>query len=190
LALSETLSQGIALAEALQVIHGAGLLHRDIKPSNIGYVDRWVPKLLDFGLVRILTHTASPDPRHPSLSLAASDSAALLSLSLTGPLVGTPLYVSPEAILGRSPTTAFDLWSLNVLLLEAITGRHPFRGRTVKETLGRIREARVTEALTDLRQTSKGVIAYFERALARDLGIRPKSAVEVAESLRHLAREN
>jgi hypothetical protein len=190
LALSETLTQGIALAEALQVIHAAGLLHRDIKPSNIGYVDRWVPKLLDFGLVHILTQTASPDPRHPSLSLAASDSAALLSLSLTGPLVGTPLYVSPEAILGSSPTTAFDLWSLNVLLLEAITGRHPFRGRTVKETLGRIREARVTEALTDLRQSSKGVSAYFERALARDLGIRPKSAVEVAESLRHLAREN
>jgi hypothetical protein len=191
LALSEALTQGIALAEALQVIHAAGLLHRDIKPSNIGYVDRWVPKLLDFGLVHILlTHTASSDPRHPSLSLAASDNATLLSLSLTGPLVGTPLYVSPEAILGRSPTTAFDLWSLNVLLLEAITGRHPFRGRTVKETLGRIREARVTEALTELRQTSKGVTAYFERALARDLGIRPKSAVEVAESLRHLAREN
>jgi len=109
-----------------------------------------------------------------------------MSLSLTEPLIGTPLYLSPEATHGYRPTVAFDLWSLNVLLCEAMAGHHPFRGRTVRETLDRIREADLPETVRHSTALSAAVVAYLERALAKDLGLRPKTALEVAGHLRAL----
>jgi hypothetical protein len=179
----EVLSLGIALADALHVIHTAGLLHRDIKPSNIGFVQDWVPKLLDFGLVHMLTR--GPLPETPT---DQSTGDLLSSLSVTHDLVGTPLYLSPEATLGHRPTTSFDLWSLNVLLLEAITGQHPFRGQTVDETLRRIREGHLLDALTVVRGQSQLLAAHFERALATDPSARPQTAVHLADSLRVVLR--
>jgi serine/threonine-protein kinase len=166
LPMAEAIELGLALADALHVIHRAGLLHRDIKPSNIGYAANGIPKLLDFGLVYLLSE--------------AEDLPAT-------PVVGTPLYMSPEASAGHAPTQMFDLWSLNVLLLEAITGTHPFRGRTTEETMSLIREAQRPRSLDTLRGPVAKVADYFEDALAKEPGRRPRSATEVAARLRVLA---
>ncbi len=187
LAYAEALSLGVALAEALDVIHGSGLLHRDIKPSNIGYAFDGVPKLLDFGLVYMftqapVTNSVSREGQTPCMS----DDVAPVSLSLTQPLVGTPLYLSPEAIRGKRPSVAFDLWSLNVLLCEALTGQHPFRGRSLGDTLDRIQVSDLSSARRDWPGIPAGVTAYLERALASDPGFRPRTALEVAEALRAL----
>jgi serine/threonine-protein kinase len=85
---------------------------------------------------------------------------------------------------------AFDLWSLNVLLLEAITGHHPFRGGTVEDTLDRIRKGPVAATFAQLRHSSSALASYFERALAKDAASRPSNAAEVADALRRVARSS
>jgi hypothetical protein len=181
LPLAEAIALGIALAEGLEVIHNHGLLHRDIKPSNIGF-DRWnVAKLLDFGLVHMFVQPGS----------AAVDDLAALDPSLTRltpSLIGTPMYLSPEATRGNPPSRLFDLWSLNVLLYEAITGTHPFRGRGVADTLSAIRRAELPPPDAFRSTGSERVVPYFQTALARDASRRHRSAADVASALRAMLR--
>jgi GAF domain-containing protein len=184
LTVNETLALGIALADALRVIHGAGLLHRDIKPSNIGFAHDSSPKLLDFGLVRML---AAGGVRSQAVS-DREESDPLASLTMTNSLIGTPLYLAPEAIAGSAPSVSFDLWSLNVLLLEAATGHHPFRAQSIEETLRRVCECGVTELLDHVSGRCSPLAMYLERALAKDPTVRLRSAVQVAEALREIAR--
>lgn len=184
LAHRDVVSLGLVLAEVVQVIHQAGFLHRDLKPSNIGYGVEDVPKVLDFGLVHILTETAPSLAGDLPHTMVASCGSDLSHLSRTSSLIGTPLYMSPEAIRGERPAPSFDLWSLNVLLLEAAIGRHPFQGRDVGEILDRIGRADVGEALQGLDRRTEPLRRYFEKALARDLVARPRSAFELAEHLR------
>lgn len=97
-------------AEALDVVHAAGVVHRDLKPANILLADRdgepWA-MLTDFGLAR------------------AVDSAALTHLSQ---LVGTPAYLAPELVAGREPTPAADVYALGITAYELLAGRRPFGG--------------------------------------------------------------
>ena len=179
----EAMALGIHLADALAVVHDAGLLHRDIKPSNIGYLDLQTPKLLDFGLVHMLLETkplAGFFADRPS-----SQQLPLTSLSLTQGMVGTPLYLAPEAVRGEPPSATFDLWSLNVLLLEAIIGRHPFREHSLQGTLDRIKAADCESALWSLDRGSS-LADYFRRALAPAAASRPSRARDVAAELRRI----
>jgi hypothetical protein len=180
----QALSLGIALAEALAAIHDAGFLHRDIKPANVGYASPECPKLMDFGIAQ----AALPAPASAPDSSAARDWMTFETLALTHAIAGTPLYLSPEALAGQTPTSAFDLWSLNVLLLEAITGRHPFHGRTVDDTLKIIRAADLDRVTAALRDVEPRLRTYFEAALSPNPARRPGSARKVARSLRALAR--
>ena len=183
LTVPHALSLGVALAEALQVIHRAGLLHRDLKPSNIGYAQDWVPKILDFGLVHLLedprVHTDAAPDRWPGGT--KHDDSTGLGKGTT--VVGTPLYLSPESSRGYAPDVSFDLWSLNVLLFESIAGFHPFRGSTVRETLDRVRQGATANTLECLA-SNPNLAAYFKRALARDLASRPRTAAAIREELR------
>lgn len=179
----DALLLGVRIAEALEVLHSKGVLHRDIKPSNIGFSAAGIPKLLDFGLVHILGPTLLPDVAVDDVSFLDRDPGLL---SLSHALIGTPLYVCPEATLGQAPSPMFDLWSLNVLLFEAITGTHPFRGPSVADTMKAIRTAGLPR-LTDARSGRQADAArYFDRALAKDASRRPHSAGEVAVELRRL----
>src|SRR6185503_19893229 len=143
------LQLGATLAEVLHVIHGAGFLHRDIKPSNIGYDRQNVVKLLDFGLVHIM----AGDGTGPSSTKDPSDRPAGIgdprSSTQTKSLAGTPLYSSPEALSGARPDVAFDLWSLNVLLIEVLTGRQPFQAPSVGEALERIRRGEIDASVRE-----------------------------------------
>ncbi len=128
LAPDQVVEAGLHLVDALEHMHRAGVLHRDIKPSNIGFTADGTPKLLDFGLARVLEGTtdgmADTDGVTARPQPVAGD-AAVTSLRVrtkTGYLVGTPAYLPPAAFEGAPPSPAFDVWALTVSLYEAATG--------------------------------------------------------------------
>ncbi|WP_269855654.1 outer membrane protein assembly factor BamB family protein [Streptomyces sp. RPT161] len=117
------------VAEALQSIHGAGLVHRDLKPSNVLVVEDG-PRVIDFGIASGVSNTR---------------------LTMTNVAVGTPAYMSPEqARDSRSVTGASDIFSLGSTLVFAATGHAPFHGSNPVETVFMLlREGPDTTGLPD-----------------------------------------
>ena len=113
-----------SVCDAVQYAHGNLVLHRDIKPSNILVNADGMPKLLDFGIAKVLV----ADPDTEGTATATTPTADLMStLTRPGVRVLTPEYASPEQIAGRPLTTATDVYSLGVLLYLVISGKHPYR---------------------------------------------------------------
>ncbi|MCI3931349.1 outer membrane protein assembly factor BamB family protein [Streptomyces sp. AN091965] len=117
------------VAEALESIHGAGLVHRDLKPSNVLVVEDG-PRVIDFGIASGVSNTR---------------------LTMTNVAVGTPAYMSPEqAKDSRSVTGASDVFSLGSTLVFAATGHAPFHGANPVETVFMLlREGPDLEGLPD-----------------------------------------
>src|SRR5215212_5675135 len=109
------------ICEALAHAHGRGIVHRDVKPSNVLLAEADVidVRLLDFGLAKM---------------------AEFDTLTEQGDVPGTLAYISPERLHGRSATFAADIWSVGVILWEALAGRHPFWEGGLTGTSRRIHE--------------------------------------------------
>jgi hypothetical protein len=187
----EVIDLGTALADALDRVHASSFLHRDIKPSNIGYTADGLPKLLDFGLATILDRSTTGDVSTVGLGAAdvtRSPLGATRSVSGTNTqdLVGTPLYLSPEALAGSAPQPSFDLWSLSLVLYEALTGRQPFGGGSVADVIRRIQHDPIPD-VRDLRpECPAAVAAFLNDALSRTSSRRPGTAGDLRTRLRWL----
>jgi len=103
----------VECCKALDYSHKQGILHRDIKPANIMLADDGSAKLLDFGI---------------AIGLTGED-----GLNKQGPTLGTPNYMSPEQILGKTLTPASDFYSLATVLFELLTSRQLFKAQKVKQ---------------------------------------------------------
>jgi eukaryotic-like serine/threonine-protein kinase len=173
LPLSETLRVACEIAEALQEAHGRRFLHRDLKPANVMLTAHGHVKVMDFGLAKRVEDGASADQR----TVAATS----VQLTADGGIVGTPDYMSPEQVKGGALDPRSDLFSFGVLLAEMITGKHPFRQRSVGETL-----AAVLREPPDLDGAApEGVTALVRRLLAKNPDDRYATAADVhAELLR------
>jgi serine/threonine protein kinase len=173
---------GIALARGLSAAHAAGVLHRDIKPSNVGFTSGGAPKLLDFGLARILD-----DSRRELGAFSGEGDGNPRHLTLTDRIVGTPPYLSPEAALGDAPDPSFDLWGLAITLYEALTGVNPYVSATLAETLNRI-VALTPDPVADSRPDCPPRLSkLLADALSRDRARRPRNAEELAGRLAAVA---
>ncbi|WP_411084916.1 PQQ-binding-like beta-propeller repeat protein [Streptomyces sp. 061-3] len=148
------------IAEALQSIHGAGLVHRDLKPSNVLVVEDG-PRVIDFGIASGVSNTR---------------------LTMTNVAVGTPAYMSPEqARDSRSVTGASDIFSLGSTLVFAATGHAPFHGANPVETVFMLlREGPDVEGLPD------DLRPLIESCMQMDAALRPSPADLQAQLAPHL----
>ncbi|NRG40582.1 protein kinase [Rathayibacter sp. VKM Ac-2804] len=162
---NDVASMAADLGEALHTVHAAGVVHRDVKPSNVLLVPspltsrEFRPKLADFGIAYLIDATRITSP---------------------GTLIGTAAYLSPEQAHGDVLTSASDVYSLGLVLLESLTGRRPFTGSAIEVTLARLlRDPEVSDSL------GGGWSALLNAMTRREPAERP-TAIEVAESARAL----
>lgn len=165
------------IAESLAEAHAAGLIHRDVKPANVMLCDRGgvadAVKVLDFGLVKEL------------------GSGKEAGLTHAGTLVGTPLYLAPEAI--TSPETVdvrADLYALGATGFELLTGTPVFRGATMVEVLSHHLHTAPDRPSRRLgRPVPEALESIVMSCLAKQPSDRPATAAALGEQLGALAAE-
>jgi serine/threonine protein kinase len=147
-------------ADALAEAHTHGVIHRDVKPENIVVTRRGV-KMLDFGIAKLV-------------DAPAEDAGKLTS---DGTVIGTPDYMSPEQALGKPIDHRSDIFSLGVVLHEALTGKHPFARASVTETLVNI----VTREAPDLAKALPDAPAALVEIAQKAIRKKPEDRFETAK---------
>jgi serine/threonine-protein kinase len=155
------------VADALGYAHKQNIVHRDIKPANIMYEpERDSPKVTDFGIARI------------------TDS----SKTRTGMVLGTPSYMSPEQLSGKKVDGRSDLFSLGVSLYQLLCGSLPFAGDSMAHLMFRISNEPATDILSVRRDLPPALVAFLDKAMAKDADKRYQTGEEFAAALRTLVR--
>jgi WD40 repeat protein/serine/threonine protein kinase len=201
------------IAAVVQTAHDRGIVHRDLKPSNVMVIERageLLPKLLDFGVAKLVDGAALPEglPDINDLPLPVTDDLSGKSPADVAPppgkstvsdppapphpdddrltqhnhTVGSPPYISPEQW-GNAITVgpASDLYALGVVAFEALTGRRPFEGETVAEYAALHRRGKVPALGGSF---PPALDQMFQRALAKHPEDRWRTALELAGALR------
>jgi serine/threonine-protein kinase len=153
---------GLDVLAALAAAHEAGIVHRDVKPGNVLLDSDGNAKVTDFGIAKV---------------------AEGLDQTQTAMVLGTPVYMAPERFRDAPATSRSDIYSLGVILYEALSGRKPYAGENAMAVARRV-EGGERPALTDLRPgLSPWLVAVVDRALARDPEARFESADAMAAAL-------
>jgi eukaryotic-like serine/threonine-protein kinase len=154
LGLDEATAYAIEIGRGLACAHAAGLVHRDVKPQNVLIDADGRAKVTDFGIARSVEEHG---------------------LTVTGRVLGTTDYVSPEQAMGRPVDARTDVYSLGIVLYEMLTGEVPFQA----ETQVGVAMKHVNEAVPDVQrrrpETSAALAAAVEQATAKDPGDRHES---------------
>ena len=145
--------------EGLGYAHGQGVIHRDIKPANIIVTPSGQAKIADFGIARlneaVLTHS--------------------------GAMLGTPHYMAPEQVADEAVDRRADLFAVGAIFYEILTGRPPFAGRTLTETIQRLSGPREADMAAVVSEPA--YVGVLQRALAKDRSRRFQTADEFAAAL-------
>src|SRR5678815_3594931 len=170
LAVSQAIPLAVEALTALQVIHQQGLIHRDLKPGNIFLTPHGV-KILDFGLAKPV-----------SVAVDSSLTQTATRVTQAGAMMGTPRYMSPEQIQGRTLDARSDLFAMGATLYEMLAGTPAFAGNTNVEVL----HATLHESPAALggSRTIESVNRIVQRLLAKSPDDRPASASKAAEELK------
>jgi serine/threonine-protein kinase len=168
----------VQVARALQQAHEAGIVHRDLKPDNVFLAkDKeatkfgWTVKVLDFGIAKVVH----------------DEKVGGVGTTKTGMVLGTPLFMSPEALTASAPVSpASDIWSLGACAFAAACGRVPFDGEAIGDVVLKVCAAPMPVPSQLVPDLPKAFDDWFARACARDLGSRFRRVGEMADALRRL----
>jgi serine/threonine protein kinase len=162
----------VPVVAGLLAVHDAGIVHRDLKPGNIflarGRYNDLEPKLLDFGISK-------------------AQGTEQLQLTASHAFMGTPFYISPEALHGGEMTPLSDQYSLGVVMYECATGVAPFRASSLLELSNLIGSGQYTPATTHKPELSQRLARIIERAMSLDPQDRFKDMREMGCELLTLA---
>lgn len=169
----------IQIAEALEAAHRAGFIHRDLKPSNVMIAKDGSVKVLDFGLAKQIKRDDSGE-----LTMTTDYFTGTQARTMSGVIVGTPMYLSPEQATAEEVDQRSDVFSLGALLYECLTGRPAFTGNTFAEISAKV----LRDDPTPPSAINTNVPAELDRialkALSKRREDRFQSAKEFAKALR------
>ena len=148
----------IELGEALMHAHSLGILHRDIKPENVMVRKDGVLKLMDFGVAQVVD---------------------LERMTVTGQILGSPAYMAPEVLDGRTLDFRSDVFSVGVMLYQMATGVLPFSGKNPHEVLRRVSEGK----FADPRTVNRLISDQLARVIAHSLARKPEDRYPTMEAM-------
>ncbi|PYV13435.1 MAG: hypothetical protein DMG07_14565, partial [Acidobacteria bacterium] len=167
LPLEQKLSIMVQVAEGLSHAHSRGIIHRDIKPGNLHLTRGGVAKILDFGIARV-----------PS-----SD------LTQVGTRLGTPVYMSPEQIRDEEYDGRSDLFSVGIVFYELLTYVHPFRAKSVKQTLDNVLNEKPLPLENYFPEAPPDLVPILDSSLAKQPDRRYASVSEFGRACRNLLED-
>ena len=161
---------GEQILRGLAAMHERGVIHRDLKPENVMVDDQFRMKLIDFGLAKPLPGSGSGR-----------------SVSITAGLIGTPRYMSPEAIRdNRAVAPATDMWSFGCILYELLTGQPMMESDNVMALGNEILNKAIR---LDRPEIPEEIRPILDRCLQRELGLRTADAVAALPLYREAVKE-
>jgi DNA-binding SARP family transcriptional activator/pimeloyl-ACP methyl ester carboxylesterase len=166
LSLEQALQISLELADALSRAHHLDILHRDIKPDNVLLASDGAPRLTDFGLAR----------------LGRLD----IRLTLGGTIMGSPGYMSPEALRGDTLDARSDIWSFGVMLYEMLAGRLPFPAEELTALILAILNEPAPEILQFRSDLPGALVVLLRQMLEKERDRRPASMRQVAAGLEEI----
>lgn len=147
-------------ASGLEAAHERSIVHRDVKPSNVFLerepTGRLRAVVLDFGIAKVADEDGT--------------------LTASGVILGTPLYMAPEQLRGEAPASSWDIWALSVIAFELLCGTHPFGGVSLQLSTG-------TDAASTTDTLPGPALACLTVALSIDRAARPTSARQFVDDL-------
>jgi serine/threonine-protein kinase len=163
LPLSQAIDVIMQVAEGLAYAHERHIVHRDIKPANIMIVREGLVKITDFGIARMRTNEVK---------------------TMTGMIMGSPKYMSPEQVAGRRADHRCDLFSLGVVLYETLTGEAPFQGDNIHGIMYQVLNSTPPPPSVRNPDLPHIVDLVVAKALAKDVEERYQTAKELIADLR------